>query len=380
MVNFKHVVLQILNESGIEKTTAGWFFELDDVNKPKALSPESHISEITLAYEGKYGNGTFPNYDKLRSIFNAWQLCWTRTSAAQLIGYSMYFPMISFMADIALQTGATKAADAFNTLTLSKEIFDRLKDGFVKSLKEVTSANPIDFRPILSPQAQYISTQILKDNQREYLATASLEKHFANNIKDAVYKLLEVRKKARLATLSNASVPDQGNAVKDVLVHPDKYSGGQYAFSSKVSSDKIYTRAIHTELVTIGLLAKGFFEFEAMRLGSEESPISIEDTEYESFLNNTPMSEGNLYAFHQKNSGEEVLATDVGQGGYIIKNIKALGMTGDNDPALKLYNALLSFANYVREGEVTDWIKVAQGAKQIAKGLSLGTPNLGGKR
>ena len=102
--------------------------------------------------------------------------------------------------------------------------------------------------------------------------------------------------------------------------------------------------------------------------------------EHNLFLNNASLDSNRFYAFHSESTRDEVIAEDVGQGGYIIKNIKKLSMSSENVQAKEMYEKLLEFANYVKEGEITDWIKVAQGAKQIAKGLSLGTPNLGGKR
>ena len=390
-MDFKQTVMQLLTEdSGDSKPVQEWLFKLDNGNIV-GLSKEMKESNIKNAYQTAYGN--FPSDEAIKGIFNTWQKCWTRTSAAQMIAYASYTPIITFIADLASKaTPADNVEARFRSVPISKALFDSMANNFIKALKNAPTKNPIDFKPINTAEATYIIQQVLKGNQNQLIAAASLENYMSNNIKETIYKILEARKKVRLATLSDKSVPDQGKAVLDVLLHPENYAGGRYAFSDKVSSDKIYTRAVHTQLLELGLQIKAFFQSEAGRLSrgvenkeaisdtKNQNKISVSDMEHNLFLNNASLDSNRFYAFHSESTRDEVIAEDVGQGGYIIKNIKKLSMSSENVQAKEMYEKLLEFANYVKEGEITDWIKVAQGAKQIAKGLSLGTPNLGGKR
>ncbi len=354
----------------------------DVVFTPKNLTRE--INEVNVIYQNAYGPGSAPTLDVLTKIFNIWIKCWTRTSASQFFEYSQYLPYIELMAQVAnLAPGnPSSVVERFKKAPISITAFKTQLDKFKVSIQNRTTANPIDF-PVATAEGQYVATQIRKQLQQNYVGQITLDKFAGNSIKDAIFYILEARKKARLATLSTTSVPDQGPAVTDVLLHPKKYAGGTYAFSNKVSSDKIYTRAIHTELLNIGLAGKRFFDSEINRLFPKDEQGKFKppgpktgDTAYEVFLSNSSKEQG-FYAFDAE-EGKVVLAKDVGKGGYTIGNIKSI--MGNNEAAKDLYELLMTLANYVREGEIVDWLSVIRGAGKIADGLSFGAPTVGGKR
>lgn len=349
---------------------------------PTAFTDE--LTKINVTYQNAYGPGSAPTVDILSKIFNIWIKCWSRTSASQFFEYSQYLPYIELMAQTAnlAPNNPSSVPERFKKSLIPISVFKAQLQKFETAIQNRTTANPIDF-PIATAEGQYVATQIRKQLQQNYVGQITLEKFAGNSIKDALFYILEARKKARLATLPTKSVPDQGKAVTDVLLHPEKYAGGTYAFSNKVSSDKVYTRAIHTELLNIGLACKRFFDYEINRLfpknekGEFKPPGPITgDTAYEVFLNNAS-KEQDFFKFDAED-GQMVLAKDVGTGGYMLENIKA--MMGNNDAAKEVYELLLSFANYVREGEIVDWLAVIRGAGKIADGASMGVPTVGGKR
>jgi hypothetical protein len=407
MIYFKNIILDVLTEAdtlappstpdkeksdseststaGEQKTVVELFFKMEG-GSPKDLSDDmkTSLNKIKGDYELAYGSNSFPQFQQILKIYNAWKTSWTRTSASAFESLAAYFPVISFMADVATlaKGNTTQVNDIFTKNTILTSTFSKQVDSFKTQIKNRTSGNPIDWYA-LTPEAQYVQTQLRKKLGQNYLAQVSLDKFNKNSIKEAIFYMLEARKKARMATLPTASVPDQGKAVLDVLLHPDKFSGGEYAFSNKVSSDKIYTRAIHTEILDLGLYSKAFFRAEAMRLQSSDgSAIATTDTMYEMFLNNSYLKNDEKgeekFAFITELNEGEVLS-DIGVNGYTIENIQTAGKNG-NDPAKDLYELLLKFANYVREGEITDWIEVMRGGTKIATGLSFGAQTVGGKR
>jgi hypothetical protein len=371
------------------------FFEVDEKTTPatdenatftpKGLSQE--MRDVNTVYEQAYGPSSAPTSDTLNKMLNIWMKCWTRTSASQFYNYVQYLPYIELMAQVAnLAPGnPSSVVDRFKKVPISIEAFKKQLEQFKKTIQNRTSANPIDF-PIITAEGQYVATQLRKQIQQNTVGQVALEKFSGNSIKEAIFYILEARKKARLASLPTKSVPDQGKEVLDVLLHPEKYSGGMYAFSNKVSSDKIYTRAMHTDLLNIGFAAKALFESELHRIFPKDESSNFKspgpitgDTAYEVFLNNASQEEGNLFAFDAE-EGHVRLAKDVGAGGYSIENLKKLAASSENEPARELYNLLTSLANYVREGEIIDWNAVAGGIGKLATGLSFGAPTVGGKR
>ena len=380
MLKFKNLILSIINENdtveleeppavtipepaGQTKTVREWFFIIptstttepassEDVTKtsnttmanPSALSAE--IKKLESSYVTAYGPGSFPSVDDLTKIMNVWRRCWSRTSASQFFEYAQYMPFIELMAQVAnLVPGNPNVDDRFLKAQIPQTAFDLCLTKFTEALTNKPTANPIDF-PIATAEGQYVASQIKKHIQTNFVGQITLDKYPGNTIKEAIFYILEARKKARLATLSTSTVPDQGKAVLDILLEPDKFAGGNNAFSSKVSSDKIYTRAIHTELLGIGLSARRLFDAECMRLfkkspdgkGYEGAGPITTSSAYEVFLNNGSHDEKNYFAFADDEGGHSVSAADIGEGGYIISNLKAASQK--NEPVKDLYEKL----------------------------------------
>lgn len=421
MLKFKELILSVINEEGeaavmtppaktevpkaeeekaeeekptdpsAGKTLRNWFFTpfydgTPDGAKNKSptdITPE--IKNLRSKYDGAYGAGSAPQFAELNKIFTVWPSCYARDSAAGFLDLGKYLPYIELMAQVAgasisTTPGAKNVADKFWTNLVPKATFVSILKAFEAAIDTRPTANPIDF-PITTAEGSYIARQVRKHIQTNYVGQITLDKFDGASIKDAVFRLLEPRKKARLATISNSSVPDQGKEVLEVLLSPEKFAGGNYAFSNKVSSDKIYTRAIHQDLLEIGLSAKRFFENECSRLFKREKggedfaypgPL-MTPTAHEKFLNNAGTSGGNFHFDLEDSTSKE------GDTGYTVKEIKDLS-TKSNKSAEELYALLLGLANYIREGEIIDWDAVIGGATKMAGGLSMGAPTVGGKR
>ena len=370
------------------KTLRNWFFndQYDGTTEgAKNKNPKDTTAEIktlTTKYESAYGAGSAPQFVELNKIFTVWPSCWARSSAAGFLDLGKYLPYIELMAQVANAAvgDSSKVADKFWNNLVPKATFEAILKAFNAAIDARPTANPIDF-PITTAEGSYIARQVRKHIQTNYVGQITLDKFDGASIKDAVFRLLEPRKKARLATISNSSVPDQGKEVLEVLLSPEQFAGGNYAFNNKVSSDKIYTRAIHQDLLEIGLSAKRFFENECSRLFKRENggedfaypaPL-MTPAAHEKFLNNAGTSGGN-FAFDL-----EDLTSKEGDTGYTVKEIKDLS-TKSNKSAEELYALLLGLANYIREGEIIDWNAVIGGATKMAGGLSMGAPTVGGKR
>ena len=425
MVKFKSLILSVLDEGesavaepipgedtkdtteeetpptlsgGKTKSLRDWFFNPQS-NTSTTTDPSSgtnvsasaptnltkEIIDLESTYIQAYGPGTFPSVDDLSKILNIWRRCWSRTSASQFFEYAQYMPFIEFMAQVAHLAGDVSGVDErFLRAPITEAAFKASVATFITALKNKPTANPIDF-PVSTAEGQYVATQIKKHIQTNYVGQITLDKYPGSSIKDAIFYILEARKKARLATLPQASVPDQGKEVLRVLLRPKDFAGGTYAFSNKVSSDKIYTRAIHTELLAIGLSARRFFDAECLRLFKKDPTTGkfkepgpdMSDTAYEIFLNNGSVDGQNFFVFSD-NDGDSVPAKDIGSGGYIVSNIKIASQK--NEAAKDLYEKLTELANYVREGEIIDWLAVIGGAAKAAGALSFGAPTVGGKR
>ena len=419
MLKFKNLILSIINEgpavavapaTGTSTTPAAPSTSTAPVTAPSSGQPLSlrdlfftplsnttsgtpnpptnitqAIKDLETPYNNAYGPSSAPSADDLIKIFNIWKKCWSRTSASQFFEYGQYMPYIEFMAQVAHLAGNVTNVDArFETELIQPAAFMAAITTFKAALVNKPTANPIDF-PVSTAEGQYIATQLKKHIQTNFVGQITLDKYAGKSIKDAIFYILEARKKARLATLSIGTVPNQGKEVLQILLKPDNFAGGNYAFSNKVSSDKIYTRAIHTELLGIGLSARRLFDAECTRL-FEKDPTGkgfidpgpeMGDSAYEVFLNNGSLDGQNCFAFADDGGGT-VSATDVGTGGYIVGNLKAI--SSKNEAAKDLYDKLTELANYVREGEIVDWLAVIGGATKIAGGLSMGAPTVGGKR
>lgn len=392
------------------------------------IKPE--VEKFQAAYRKKYG-ADLSNKD----ISTTARLCkdpWTSKSAQSFLEKGSLFPVIDLIFYIAEEIARAQGKPSEH----SKDIFASDYPDNVKTIKtalqkanskfeeNAITSNPIDYQPLSTDRGPYIKVQILKHLYKtEEVSKVFLTNYKGSSIKEAVYWMLAARKKVRAKTIPGGTVPDQGKEVWELMINYTKFAGGIDKFSAKLSSDKVYTQPVWKDLWDIARKADLFYQSEqesaqevteSLRFfnknllnedsatdaanAAAEAGKATEQTQQQNpeekqtenkpqyqflpqfpdFLENKRISD-NSKKFQFTTTDKKFLTPPSQQafdGGYTIENIET--MAKNNVPGAKqLYDKLTSFANYIREGELVDWMKVAEGAKSIAQGLSLGVPTRG---
>ena len=239
---------------------------------------------------------------------------------------------------------------------------------FDKRVTTTTNAHPLDDYKTLSAKASSLQPVLKKALKQKVVGEIALTNFDKDGIKQAIYGILEARKKSKLAVFNGTkSVANATSFVNDILLNPQKYAGGQTEIPYEFKL--IYDGACVKTLITISTICTSFLESEMVRLAV---PIPTSTT-LDDFISNEPLN-GTYFEFTTTPPARGFQFPE--NGGYIISNIKKIKTKHSTD----LITKLEEFANHVREGEKpekTDWVGAVKGATRIAKGLSFGVPTAG---
>lgn len=240
----------------------------------------------------------------------------------------------------------------------------------------------MDYNP-QSPIIKNLKRSLATDSL-QVVGRLALDNYLKNSLLETIYGLLEARKKARDSTLKTPIAYSAQSFVDDMLLNPEKFSGGKDLVPSQFKST--YQDVTANQIIELADAIKQLYTNQANLLASQKNIGDIFTqnkikTTLKDFLQNNIRNvkgqSGSFFVFTvEENNKIEELFNSTLPNGYNIENIKSL-KTDESDKVIQL---LSSFANYIRYQEPVNVLGVLQGISQAAKGLgSLGGPMMGSR-
>lgn len=213
---------------------------------------------------------------------------------------AIVYPVLDLIAQIKTNLKSNQPNEVKGTFT---KFLDRLKK---------SQGAPLDYVPV-DPWALSVKQEYFTRDKAE-LGELALQKHNDKSIMGTILSLLSARRKQvvkKMTVKRDVSknidpnkIPNALNFVKDLIVHPEKYAGGNVPIPPKLAA--LYDVDSARELLNIGRLAKAFFVSEA---GKVQPPVSDDrmNEAYEAFLNNDPQKDKNFdwSPYQQQTTQEE---------------------------------------------------------------------------
>lgn len=299
MVNFKEIVLlqeeeaqtnQPANPTAQEQTAPK--NESDVVVNYFLEKPNEIFKEYSGVFYQKY-KVNIPE-EVLRQIINL-----IRQSGYQnqyvvqnFVRYSDYFPFVDFLtyviglADDKQKPNVLEFVEALKKPE-NKEVFAKAAQAYIQDFKEqpVDDTWPLDYKSRTS-HATMLQTGLRQAASKNLIAEATMEKIANLSLRNAIYKLLEIRKKIRD---KQNKVPPSNQFVDSLLLTPEKHAGT--TVTVPVQFKRLYPDTTVRTLVELGLLIKRLYEHEkkiAQETYNQANPDSKAQiiTTLEEFFNN----------------------------------------------------------------------------------------------
>lgn len=311
--------------------------------------------------------GIFPNLASISS----------RGGVESLIRVADSFPLFDFIWYTAEQENPRNVSGVLSTTSAAINIdsakINQYETSFKTSCESFnpgTSLDPIfGYKPISGAGNRNLRV-LEKKIANNAIGKLSLATYNGFSIRKSFYGLLEARKKTRKAVLKTANIPESNKFIDGILTNPAAYTNLKQ-IPKEIS--KLYTISSTNIIIEIAIAMHEFFDAELVRFNIKNPKITFDD-----FISNKPLDSTNNYNIINQPSG---LTSPVnkpaeplpGKGGYIITNIRKV-----NTPSSKnLIEELEKFANYISDGESTDWSEKLGAATQIAQAGMLGTKMAG---
>ena len=212
---------------------------------------------------------------------------------------AIVYPLLDLIAQIKTNLKSNQPNEVKGTYT---KFLDRVKK---------SQGTPLDYVPV-DPWALSVKQEYFTRDKAE-LGELALQKHLDKSIMGTILSLLSARRKQvvkKMTVKRDVSknidpnkIPNALNFVKDLILYPEKYAGGNVPIPPKLSA--LYDVDSARELLNIGRVAKAFFVSEA---GKVQPPISKDrmDEAYEAFLNNDPQKDKNFdWSLYQQQTTQE---------------------------------------------------------------------------
>ena len=304
--------------------------------------------------------GIFPNLASISS----------RGGVESLIRVADSFPLFDFIWYTAEQENPRNVSGLLSitsaALPIDSAEMRNYENSFKSSCESLNPGAPLDpifgYKPVSGAGNRNLRV-LEKRIANNAIGKLSLTTYDGFSIRKAFYGLLEARKKTRKAVLKTSSVPESNKFVDGILTNPSAYTNLKQ-IPKEVST--LYTISSTHAIIEIGIAMHEFFNSELARFNIKNPKIT-----FDNFISNKPLDlTGNYNIINQPSGLTSYVnkpATPLpGKNGYTIANIKKL-----NTPASKsLIEELERFANYISDGESTNWSDVIRGAGQIAQGLA----------
>jgi hypothetical protein len=249
----------------------------------------NHYNELKTAFETKYKNLElkFPTEDEFKNIVytaanNSIRNTKDPTAFANV---ALVYPLLDLIAQV-------------KTSLKNKQNAEPAYKGFLKRLNG-SQGTPLDYVPV-DPWALSVKQEYFTRDKAE-LGELALNKHTDKSILDTILALLSARRKQVVKKLTFKKdvsknvdpnkIPNALNFVKDLIYYPERYAGGNVPIPPKLTG--LYDIDSARELLTIGRLAKAFFQGEAGKIQPPLEQSKFQEA-YEAFLNNNPLKDENF--------------------------------------------------------------------------------------
>lgn len=383
MINFKEIVLTYLEEAAEDNPT-------DNSNKETVDAAAKELSSFATKWNDAGTNElsnlkdyffTTFNMDKKwpesSKIFRVAVEYAKRPSAESLVQYAEQFPLLDFLwYIISKETNFDLEKDDLDSSKIKIHV-DTFKAACGKA-NQGTNVNPLFGYVPYTGIAATAQRLLQKKISNQLIGKLSLQNYNGKSIKEALYFLLEARKKARSSVIKQ-TVPSAIPFIDKILADPQSYAG-KVQIPPQLRA--IYDRVDGETLIDLAQTMQDFFESEYATAISSQKQLSSKNikvkTTFMDFISNNLTKESkvpNKFAFINTKSNKLIyqqgnIPANV-KGGYTIANIRTI-----NTPQAKtLIKELESFANYISEGEPKNLVgklqATAAGLKSVESALGI---------
>jgi hypothetical protein len=356
MVNFKKLVESVLLLEGTFTNDYGTI----------SSAPSGDLNGLYTFFKSTFNIAAWPDFSQ---FINGMHEAFIRSSAESIESYINVFPLCDFIFYYCEVSTPTLEP---NKLSLHP-IFPATVTSFenaCKTLNPGTNNEPFYGYGVVSGKGKDIKRKLEKKLAKENIGKVIINSPTFSgySIKQTMYQLLELRKKARSKFFKTAA-PDDKQFINNILLAPEK----KILDLPDPRLKKLYERTTLEEVVNVARAMHGFYDMEYK--SANPTKTAVDKTQFMNFINNTPVLSGGFAFTATPPIAPSISSLADPKGGYIIKNIIQLG--DKPQQAGDLIQALQTFGNFISEGEPTDWAGIASGIGQIGQGLkSLGGPTM----
>jgi len=358
MVNFKKLVESVLLMEGT--------FSEDYKDSTTGL-PKDSLGPLDVFLEKTFNITAWPDFTQ---FINGMHEAFIRSSAESIESYINVFPLCDFIfyyCEVATPT--LKPNELISGHTIVSATVTNFETA-CKTLNPGTNNEPFYGYGVVSGKGKDIKRKLEKKLAKENIGKIIINSPTFSgySIKQTMYQLLELRKKARSKFFKTAA-PDDKQFINNILLAPEK----KILDLPDPRLKKLYERTTLEEVVNVARAMHGFYDMEYKL--ANPAKTAVDKTQFMNFINNTPVLSGGFAFTATPPIAPSISSLADPKGGYIIKNIIQLG--DKPQQAGDLIQALQTFGNFMSEGEPTDWAGIASGIGQIGQGLkSLGGPTM----
>ena len=384
MINFKDVVLSYLEEAAGDNPA-------DNSNKETVDAAAKELSSFATKWNDAGTNElsnlkdyffTTFNMDKKwpesSKIFRVAVEYAKRPSAESLVQYAEQFPLLDFLwYIISKETNFDLEKDDLDSAKIKIHV-DTFKAACSKA-NQGTNVNPLFGYVPYTGIAATAQRLLQKKISNQLIGKLSLQNYNGKSIKEALYFLLEARKKARSSVIKQ-TVPSAIPFIDKILADPQSYAG-KVQIPPQLRA--IYDRVDGETLIDLAQTMQDFFESEstiASNAKGKGNLLNTKDVELKNtfmdFISNNLKKESpnsNVFTFIKSNKPFYATGSIPNKmpGGYTIANIRTI-----NTPQAKtLIKELESFASYISEGEPRNLVgklqATAAGLKSVESALGI---------
>lgn len=375
MINFKDVVLSYLEEQtpapapvGTQQQVLTLATSWDDNNSPVLNNLRDYLLKTFNI------DRSWPDSNKIFAIARDQTI---RQRADSLVEYAEHFPLLDFLWYLmSKEKGFDPTKIDLDDAKITKHATDF--QNLCSKSNQGTNINPLfGYTPITSV-ANVIKRPLQKKISNQLIGKLSLQNYSGKSIKEALYFLLEARKKARSSVIKQ-TVPSAIPFIDKILADPQSYAG-KVQIPPQLRA--IYDRVDGETLIDLAQTMHEFFESEYTYAVSLQKQLASKNvkikTTFAEFISNSLVKDSkfpNKFAFINTKTNKVIaqegnIPTNT-KGGYTIANIKTI-----NTPQAKaLIKELENFANYISEGEPSNLVgklqATASGVKSVESALGI---------
>tara|TARA_R110000868_G_scaffold103681_18_gene285396 strand:- start:1345 stop:2712 length:1368 start_codon:yes stop_codon:yes gene_type:complete len=250
---------------------------------------ENRYSGLKAAFEAKYKGIDFPNQDEFKAIVSkaANNSIRDTKKPESFPNIRQTYPLLDLVSRVKIAYTDNKDNNK------AVEEANKIYTNFLQKIK-LSTGEPIDFEAT-DPWAKSVKDEYFKTGKQD-VGELALDKYLDKSIMFIVLKLLEVRRKdlsakilAKRKNVDPNKIPNALPFVEDLILHPEKYAGGNVPVPDKLRA--LYDQVTARDLVNLGKLAKNFFTSEARKRNLTEENFDTESG-YKAFLNNASLENG----------------------------------------------------------------------------------------